>query len=318
MNLGLSFPRMYLNKPFDSLCGRYEQEDLITLHQFKFLPSPICIFLLSILGYFQLILYQLYLLHGFSCHFRTHWYPSTNIIPANGSFYITVSASYGAISILAWKMLLYENSINCNFSSCVAPNSSMHALNISSRVWIVRSVWASVAGWNDVLRLRVVPNASWNLCQKWDKIIGSLFEMIVLGILWSHSILLTYASATCYWFHAAFIVINLVVLVNLSTTTHIVSLLFRVFGWPVTNSMEIESHFHFVIGMVVIVLTSFLDWTSPSGKSCILQQIDSHLFVILSTRNTFSNPVPFYPFPDVLNKSYYEPSLKSYPLILNH
>jgi len=86
---------------------------------------------------------------------------------------------YGAIPILKWWLLLYENSMSANCSAQAPLKSRAQARSMSSNVWIVRSVCPSIVGWNAVLKHSSIPNASYSFCQKpeWNSVSRSHYGM---------------------------------------------------------------------------------------------------------------------------------------------
>jgi len=94
-------------------------------------------------------------------------------------------ASYKAIPIVAWWLLLYVSSTNVIYSSYFPPNSSMHARNRSSKTWMTLSDWPSIWGWNAVLMSNLVPKARCMLGQSREVNLGSRFDIMDNGIPWS-------------------------------------------------------------------------------------------------------------------------------------
>ena len=120
--------------------------------------------------------------------------------------------------------------------------SKAHALNMSSKVWMVQSVRPLVA--KAVLINNLLPNASRTFFQKFERNCESLSDTILVGTPCNRMTCLTYALARASTLLVSFMGMNLAVLVNLFTITHIVLLPPRLLGKATTKSMDIESHFH--------------------------------------------------------------------------
>ena len=103
------------------------------------------------------------------------------------------NASNGIISIVAWKLLLYENYIKCSLVSQLPVKSITHAQSMSSRIWFNHSVWPSVCGWKTLLKSRRVPNAFWSLRQKANVKCGSWSDTIDIGTPCNLTISFTYS-----------------------------------------------------------------------------------------------------------------------------
>ena len=97
--------------------------------------------------------------------------------------FLPYNASYGAIPIVVWWLLL--NSTKGRRSSQFPPNSSRQDLRRSSRVWMVLSDWPSVWGWNVVLKFNFVPIACCKLGHNLDVNLGSRSDIIETGTPWS-------------------------------------------------------------------------------------------------------------------------------------
>jgi hypothetical protein len=92
--------------------------------------------------------------------FRTIQLPVSDSSQHKGVLHLLpYKASYGAILIVAWWLLLYVNSTNAICSSQFPSNSSTYAYNRSSKTWMTFSDWPLVWGWNAMLISNLIPKA---------------------------------------------------------------------------------------------------------------------------------------------------------------
>ena len=120
-------------------------------------------------------------------------------------------------------------------------------------------VYASVWGWNEVLKFNVVFNPLNRDLQKLPVNLGSQSEIITFGIPCSQKICFKKISAMFASLYVIFTGIKWDALLNLSTTTIIESFKFWFLGSPVTKSRLIISHFQLGMGN---------GWSNPAGCWC--------------------------------------------------
>ena len=124
----------------------------------------------------------------------------------------------------------------------------MHALNMSSKIWIVRSDCPSVWGWNEVLNFRCVPKLSCRLCQYCNLNLESLSDTILAGTPCRRTTSCMYPSAKDSVDCPTLNGMKWADLVDRSTITQTALFPYGLRGKAVTKSMVILSHFHTGIG----------------------------------------------------------------------
>ena len=151
---------------------------------------------------------------------------------------------------------------------------------MSPSVWIVRSICPFIAGWKAVLKCDKVPNASYSFCQKPDRNLVSLSDIIAVDTPCNFTISSRYTRTSWSRVHVFLIAKKCAALVSLSTITHIAMFFLWVRANPSAKSIDTESHIHSGIynscrGLVGLWCSIFTHWNvryfaTQSAISCFM------------------------------------------------
>lgn len=119
---------------------------------------------------------------------------------------------------------------------------------MSSRVWIVHSIFPSVWRWQALLNFNLVPIVSWRSCQKWEVKCVSLSDSIVFGTPCSRNVSSMNNWVNFFIGSVFFTGKKLAHFFKWLTTTQIELLTVDIHGNLTKTSIEMSSHFHFGIG----------------------------------------------------------------------
>jgi len=146
-------------------------------------------------------------------------------------------------------LLLYANSNKWRYSSHFVGQSITYIHNISSKIWLVLSVWPSVWGLYVVLKFNWVSKPLQKAFQKFKVNFVSLSGIIFFGIPCILKICFMKISGMSISLWVDFIGMKCANLVSLSTTIIIESFCFLLLGSPVIKSTLITSRFHSRMGI---------------------------------------------------------------------